>query len=340
MTKKITALLALFAAFGLGSLVRSQEQNPAPASTSSPSVDSQGVGNYLLGPGDVLDVRVFGQPDLNSLVEIDGDGNISSLPFLESPIKAVCRTDRQVQKEITVAYAKYIRNPQVSVRITERKSRQPATISGAVKTPMQITMMRRVRLHELITRAGGTTDRASGVVQIMHTEAEMCPDPSDVAVRKPSDSDTFGSSITTYKMSDLRLGKTEADPYIRPGDIVQVKEGEPVYVIGMVTAPRELVLRDQLTLQRAILLAGGAQPNAKTSEVHIYRIKDGKTSPENLTYNYDAIKKGKAPDVPLQANDVIEVGKASLFSAKGMSGLMSDLFKSTAGTVALRGVLW
>ena len=338
MTKKITALLTLFAAFGLCATARSQEQSQGPAGSSSTSVDSQGVGNYLLGPGDVLDVRVFGQPDLNSLVEIDGDGNISSLPFLESPIKAVCRTDRQVQKDITTAYAKYIRNPQVSVRITERKSRQPATISGAVKTPMQVTMMRRVRLHELITRAGGTTDRASGVVQIMHTEAEMCPDPGDVVERKPSDGDTFG--IASYKMSDLRLGKTEADPYIRPGDIVQVKEGEPVYVIGMVTAPRELVLRDQLTLQRAILLAGGAQPTAKTNEVHIYRIKDGKTSPENLTYNYDAIKKGKAPDVPLQANDVVEVGKASLFSAKGMSGLMSDLFKSTAGTVALRGVLW
>ncbi|HEV7395487.1 MAG TPA: polysaccharide biosynthesis/export family protein, partial [Pyrinomonadaceae bacterium] len=60
---------------------------------SSPSVDSQGVKNYLLGPGDVIDVRVFGQPDLNAVAEVDSDGNISSLPFLEAPIPAKCRTE-------------------------------------------------------------------------------------------------------------------------------------------------------------------------------------------------------------------------------------------------------
>src|SRR5262245_48524580 len=209
MRKERIVLLSLIASLGLCVTVWSQEpQSQAPASPGLPSVDSQGVGTYLLGPGDILDVRVFGQPDLNSVVEIDGDGNISSLPFLEAPIKASCRTDRQVQKDITAAYAKYIKSPQVSVRITERKSRPPATISGAVKTPMQVMMMRRVRLHELITRAGGTNDRASGLVQIMHTEAEMCPEPGEVPDK--NNSATWG--IANYNLLDLRLGKTDADP--------------------------------------------------------------------------------------------------------------------------------
>ena len=85
--------------------------------------------------------------------------------------------DKDVQKDIATAYAKYIKNPQVSVRVAERKSRQPATISGAVRNPMQVTMMRQVRLHELITKAGGWTDRASGTIEIMHTEPPMCADP-------------------------------------------------------------------------------------------------------------------------------------------------------------------
>src|SRR5678816_4600381 len=87
--------------------------------------------SYLLGPGDVLDVRVFGQPDLSSVTQVDGDGNISSLPFIESPIPAKCRNERDVQKDIAAAYGKFINNPQVSVRITERNSRQPATVFGA-----------------------------------------------------------------------------------------------------------------------------------------------------------------------------------------------------------------
>ena len=336
MSKKSIALLTLLAALIFCVTAWSQEpqgQTPAAGST-SPSVDTQGVGTYLLGPGDILDVRVFGQADLNSTVEIDGDGNISSLPFLEAPIKASCRTDRQVQKDITTAYSKYIKNPQVSVRITERKSRPPATIAGAVKAPMQVIMTRRVRLHELITRAGGTTDRASGLVQIMHTSPEMCPDPNDAPEK--NNNDVWG--IANYNLLDLRLGKTEADPYIRPGDIVQVKEGDPIYVIGLVNAPRELVLRDQLTLQRAILLAGGLQPAAK-NEVHIYRIEPGKAV-QNLTYNYEDIKKQKTPDVPLMANDVIEVGKASLFSGKGMGQFVQDLFKSSVPTLAMRPLVY
>ena len=178
MGRKTLILFALLIGLGMSVFVLAQEQSSTPNSTSS--VDSQGIRTYLLGPGDLLDVRVFGQADLNSLVEIDSEGNISSLPFLEAPIRAQCRSDKDVQQDIAKAYAKYIKNPQVSVRISERKSRQPATISGAVKSPMQVTMLRKVRLHELLTKAGGWTERASGTVQIMHTEPEMCPEPKAI----------------------------------------------------------------------------------------------------------------------------------------------------------------
>src|SRR5262249_8123114 len=90
---------------------------PPPVSQQGPGVDNQGIRDYKLGPGDVLDVRVFAQPDLNAMVEVDSDGNISSLPFLESPIPAKCRTEKQVQKDIAAAYSKYLKNPQISVRI-------------------------------------------------------------------------------------------------------------------------------------------------------------------------------------------------------------------------------
>ncbi len=343
MRIKFIALLSLFVIFALGASAWSQGQNPT---SNGMAADAQGVGSYLLGPGDLLDVRVFGQADLNSVVEIDGEGNISSLPFLEAPIKAMCRTDKEVQKDITAAYAKYIRNPQVSVRITERKSRQPATIAGAVRTEMQVTMMRRARLHELITRAGGTTDRASGTIQVMHTVPQMCPEPG-VTFQKASATDQktpaagnfseFGIAI--YRLAELRAGKEEADPYIWPGDIVLVNEAEPVYVIGAVVAPREIPLREGLTLARAIAMSGGAQRLAK-DEVAIYRTKPGLVGQETLKFDYNAIKKGRLADVPLQPYDIIDVGMSGPLSGKGLADLFTNTIRGSFGMVTTRGVLF
>src|SRR5712692_10157140 len=194
--------------------VLAQEQSQAPSSSQSSAIDLQGVRNYLLGPGDVLDVRVFGRSDLNTQAEIDGDGNITSLPFLEKPIRAQCLTEREVQKLIATAYAAYIRNPQVSVRIAQRNSRPPATLYGAVHNPMLVTMMRRVRLHELIARTGGVTERASGTVQVIHTQPEMCPEPGEVVIKRVSATASVDSQIESFKLREL--GNESGDPFIRP----------------------------------------------------------------------------------------------------------------------------
>ena len=376
MSKKTLTIFAALFTFGVVLSALAQDQSSGPvAGLSSTSVDNQGIRGYLLGPGDVLDVRVFGQADLSSVVEIDDLGQISSLPFLETPIPAQCRTEKEVQRDITAAYAKYIRNPQVSVRITERKSRPPATISGAVRNPMQVTMFRRVRLHELVTKAGGWTDRASGTIQIMHTHPEMCPEPeagfqstsavptkTSVEPTKASAESTKVSAdpakvsaeptkaspdlttgtfgVAVFKISDLKMGKEAADPYIRPGDIVIVTEGEPVYVTGSVMGPRELVLRDQLTLGRAIAMAGGPQKMANTGEVHIYRQKDGLIGQEDLKINYGEIKKGKQPDVLLKAYDIIDVGESGILSKKGMLDLFTNSFRSTMSFATNRAFIY
>jgi polysaccharide biosynthesis/export protein len=339
MSKKTLILFAVLLGLGAGMFVFAQEPS-GPVPSSGASVDMQGIRGYLLGPGDLLDVRVFGQSDLNSIVEVDAEGNISSLPFLEAPIRAQCRTDKDVQLDITKAYAKYIRNPQVSVRISERKSRQPATISGAVKNPMQVTMMRRVRLHELLTKAGGSTDRASGTVQIMHTEPEMCPQPGEIFQKTAASSNEGDFGLTIYRLSDLKKGKEESDPFIRPGDIVIVTEAEPVFVTGAVMGARELPLRDQLTLARAIAMAGGPQRMANTTEVHIFRQKDGVVGQEDLKYNLDAIKKGKAPDVLLKPYDIIDVGQSGAFSKKGIVELLTGTMRSTFSVVTQRGIIY
>ena len=88
-----------------GSVYAQESQTPAPVAPQSPAMDIQGLKSYLLGPGDIVDIRVFGQPDLNSTAQVDSDGNLSSLPFLEVPVKAKCRTEKDVQKDIIAAYS-------------------------------------------------------------------------------------------------------------------------------------------------------------------------------------------------------------------------------------------
>jgi polysaccharide export outer membrane protein len=234
------------------------------------------------------------------------------LPFLESPIPARCRTEKQIQQDIATAYGKYLKNPQISVRITERKSRQPATINGAVRQPARIQMQRNVRLNELMAASGGFTERAAGTIQILHTEPLMCPEPGEESEAAPIDGTKI--PLQLIKVSDLKAGKVDANPIIRPGDYVLVTEADPVYVTGSVNAPQGVYMREQLTLSRALAMVGGVRKEAKADDIRIYRQKAGSTEQEIIKVDYAAIKKNQKPDVLLQAFDVIDVPEAGAFS--------------------------
>jgi polysaccharide export outer membrane protein len=236
------------------------------------------------------------------------------LPFLETPIRAKCRTEKAVQKDIAAAYGKYIKNPQVSVRISERKSRQPATVFGAVRQAARVQMLRSARLNELMAASGGFTERAAGTIQILHTEPLMCPEPGEEAEAAPIDGTKLPLKIV--KISDLKAGKLEANPIIRPGDYILVTEAEPVYVTGSVASPQGIFMRDQLTLSLAVAMVGGPKDTAKTSDVRIYRQKPGSQEQETIRVDLAAIKKNQKPDVLLQPYDVIDVPDSSPFSAK------------------------
>ena len=312
-----------------------QQQTSAPA-PQNPSLDVQGIKNYLLGPGDVLDVRVFGQPELTSTVPVDGDGNLSGLPFLETPIRAKCRSEKEVQRDITAAYSKFINNPQVSVRISERNSRQPATVFGAVRQPSRVEMKRKVRLNELMAVSGGFTERASGTIQILHTEPLMCPEAGEEAEAAPIDGTRIPLQIV--KISELRSGKIDANPVIRPGDYVLVTEAEPVYITGAVLSPGGIFLREQLMLSRALAMVGGTRKEAKLTDVRIYRQVPGSANQEVIHVDVAAIKKNQKPDFVLQPYDVIEVTESGMFSSARLgTTLMGALSGGLTGAVSSTG---
>ena len=143
--------------------------------------------------------------------------------------------------------------------------------------------------NELMAASGGFTERASGTIQILHTEPLMCPQPGEEAEAAPIDGTRIPLQIV--KISELRAGQLQANPIIRPGDYILVTEAEPVYITGSVVAPQGVFLRDQLTLSRALAMVGGARKEAKVSDVRIYRQKPGAQTRRPSVIDYDAIKK-------------------------------------------------
>ena len=140
----------------------------------------------------------------------------------------------------------------------------------------------------------------------------MCPEPGEEAEAAAIDATKIPLQIV--KIAELRAGKPEANPMIRPGDYILVTEAEPVYVTGSVNSPQGVFMRDQLTLGRAIAMVGGAKKEAKLSDVRIYRQKPGSPDQEMIRVDYTAIKKNQKPDILLQAYDIIEIPEAGMFS--------------------------
>jgi protein involved in polysaccharide export with SLBB domain len=261
------------------------------------------------------------------------------VPFVEKPITAQCRNDREVKADIVQALERFLKKPQVSLRITEARSRPPAVVYGAVRNASAFDMRRRVRLIELLSRSGSVTEQASGDVQIFHTADLMCPEPEDLpmlaSIKKTDDAVALPYSV--YKIEDVKNGVKEANPVIWPGDIVLVQEARPIYVTGAVVQPSPLYLRQNLTLSLAVAQVGGARKGAKTDMVRIIRKKEGALNPDILIYNLDDIKKKKKPDVALMPYDVIDISDGSPWSLKNLPLTLLGMATNSAQNVVSYG---
>ena len=112
--------------------------------------------------------------------------------------------------------------------------------------------------------------------------------------------------ITYVDLVELMQGGG-TDPYIRPGDIINIPEASSAFVIGDVYRPTVVPLNKQIMLSRAIALAGGTTPNAKNSSVRIVRYIDGKGGNTQIIVNLKDIYTNKKEDIALRAGDIVQV---------------------------------
>jgi len=92
-------------------------------------------------------------------------------------------------------------------------------------------------------------------------------------------------------------------------DIVTVGEKKIFYIRGEVTRPGSYFLENELTLLKAISVAGGLTPFANRKEVQLIRSASDGVANDKKVINLKAIEQGKANDIPLLPNDVIIVAR-------------------------------
>jgi polysaccharide export outer membrane protein len=254
---------------------------------------------YRIGPGDVLEVRVLRAPELSREgVRVDQSGMIR-MPMIDSDIRAACLTEAELAGVVATLYLKYKREPHVEVFVKEFQS-QPVAVIGAVRNPAQFKLQRPVRLSELISFAGGPADAAGQTVQVVHAGgASLCDKPAGATTDD-------NSGFVSYKLDETLHAVPEANPFVRPGDLVQVPSADQVFVLGNVLRPLAIPLREPLTVSKAIALAGGTAPSTKRDKVRIIRQLPGKGKQE-ISVDLKAIEKNRAEDIALLANDIVDV---------------------------------
>jgi polysaccharide export outer membrane protein len=117
--------------------------------------------DYVIGPGDVLQVFVWRNQELSVTVPVRPDGRVST-PLVEDMV-AVGKTPSTLARDIEKVLAEYIRSPQVNVIVTTPVgSLSQVKAVGQVKSPQGVAFREGMRVLDLLLASGGMTDFAAG----------------------------------------------------------------------------------------------------------------------------------------------------------------------------------
>lgn len=255
--------------------------NPSPAPP-PPSVTAPGT---ELGPGDLLDVSVYGVPELSQKIRINNSGDVY-LPLIDYVhLGGMTAEEAQSVIEKRLADGGFVKSPHVVLMVSESSS-SSVSLLGEVVHPGVFTVSGERRVLDLISAAGGFTDRASRTITLTHRN-----DPTrSRKVKLPAD-------LTPSDASNV---------VVEPGDTVIVQHGPVFYVVGDVGKPSAFVSdSENLTILKAIALAGGANKTAAMGGATILRRTPQGT--KQIKIPLGKIMRAKVDDMPMQSEDILFV---------------------------------
>lgn len=249
------------------------------------------ISDYRIGPKDLIEITVFGVPDLSRRERVAETGRITLPPLGEIQVDGL--TKAELEKKLTQLLSeKLLQNPQVTVTILEYQSKR-VFVLGAIRNPGPYELQGRQTVLHVIAEAGGLTPEAGNEI---------------IVTRKLDEGTTKSLKIS---VEDLILkGNDSLNIPLQPDDIINIPVDKiiQIYVIGQVRNPGALQIRKSSipTLLQAIAQAGGFSERASKGSVIVKR-KDETGREVQLKFDVNDIIKGKKKDVQLQENDVVIV---------------------------------
>lgn len=255
--------------------------------------------DYVLGPGDVLYIQVYGRPELGTPVisgskvqgsRVDGSGAIR-LPIVGS-VTVAGMTVEQVRLALQESYAAYLREPSVVVEVAEYRS-QPLYLLGQFKTAGVYYMDRPLNLLQGIALGGG-----------------FDPTANISGARLIRDNKTVPVDVYTLLMQ----GGTTQNVWLRPGDSIYVPDNRSlfVFVFGAVKKPGPVPFpQGGLNLAQAIATAELRDVGFNDRQVRIIRAHSA-TRGELIVVDFAKVVRGEALPFMLKEGDIVYVPKSGI----------------------------
>ena len=202
-TTRVSAAFALLA--GAVLLLPACTTTPGfPAMPAGPAVQAP---DYVIGPGDQVNVFVWQQPDLSVTVPVRPDGRINT-PLAEDVV-AAGRTPTQLARDMEQVLSAYVRDPVVTVIVSNVVGpySQQVRVIGQAANPQAIPYRENMTALDVMIAVGGLTDFAAG---------------NRASIVREVDGETRQFGV---RLNDLiKRGDISANVHMLPGDILVIPE--------------------------------------------------------------------------------------------------------------------
>ncbi len=247
---------------------------------------------YRVGPDDRLRVEIFGVSDLSREYRVNGAGEVL-LPLV-GPVAVSGLTLSEVEQAIAKAYDEtYLRDPHVSVEVTDFRSQQ-FTLIGAVSSPRVYSVSRQTTLLEAIAMAGGLSGEAGGSIYLTDR------------IRDP-DTGQLGTRTVIIEIEELMQNASEYNLVLGDAAMINVPRGGHIYVEGAVERPGAYRQRAETTVLKALVEAGGLAFEANRSNIHVLTREPETGEWVQKSASYREIRANPAKDITLKSGDIVVV---------------------------------
>lgn len=265
---------------GVSNLPPSQAGPPStPANQQAPPPPG-----LQISSGDLLDISVYGVPDLAQKVRVSNSGD-ANFPLLGSVhVDGLTIEDAQSAIEKKLVDGGIMKSPHVTIFVSEYSS--GVSMLGLISRPGIYPLLGTRRLYDMISAAGGLSPGAGRLVTVTRRSDPTNP-------------------ILITLSSDPKLS-AQNNIEIQQGDTVEVSKAGVVYVVGEVARASGLIMDSgqNLSVMKAVALSGGTTRVAALDSAKIIR-KDDKGNPTEVPVQLKKMFQGKAPDVELISEDIL-----------------------------------